>query len=151
MKFVLTLAVICAITALNAADPFVGTYRFNAAKSTMVGDQATAELVLTIEEDDENLTLKSDGRRVDGVRINDVITVPKSGGVAKLLGTATVDSLTMVRENATTMEWTGVRQGQVGNRIRYSLSPDGRTLTRTTERAGPQGTSRAVSVLERQP
>jgi hypothetical protein len=144
MKFVPILAVMCASTALNAADPFVGTYRFNAAKSTMVGAQATAELVLTIEEDGENLTLKSDGRRVDGVRINDVITVPKSGGVAKLIGTAAVDSVTMVRENATTMEWTGMRQGQA-NRIRYSLSPDGRTLTRTNE-----GVGRGVSVLERQ-
>ena len=104
----------------------------------MVGVPATAALILTISEDGDNLTITSAGTRVDGVPINDVIVVAKAGGPAKVTGSGAYDSLGMTRPDSRTLEWTASRQGQVGARLRYSLSPDGGTLPGPSRASAPK-------------
>lgn len=52
--------------AASAADPFVGTYVFNPAKSTMSGAPPTAEMLLTISDEGDHLVIIPSGKTIDG-------------------------------------------------------------------------------------
>src|SRR6187549_860714 len=66
-----------------AADPFVGRYKLNQAKSTTSGGQ-TPDMTLTISEEGPNLLIATAAKAADGSLIpSDVLTVPKAGGTMK--------------------------------------------------------------------
>ena len=135
----------------SAADPFVGTYVFNAAKSTMSGAPATAEMVLTISDEGDHLVVIPSGRTVDGAPLTGRLIVPKAGGtVLPPQGMVDYDSTVITRPNARTIQVVRMRQGKELTRILLEVSPDGRTLTRAIRATSPQGHPiEGLSVLER--
>ena len=74
----LALALIAVPTVALAADPFVGTFKLNAAKSATSGGQMPPDLTLTISEDDTNLMIATSGKTATGTPIEaDVLVLPK--------------------------------------------------------------------------
>jgi ankyrin repeat protein len=136
----------------SAADPFVGTYVFNPAKSTMSGAPATAELILTISEEGDHLVVVPSGKTTDGVPLTGKLTPPKAGGtVPAPQGTVAYDSTIVTRINPHTIQIVTMRQSRELARIRLELTPDGKTLTRSIRSTNAQGQPiEGVSVLERQ-
>jgi len=136
----------------SAADPFVGTYVFNAAKSTMSGAPATAEMLLTISDEGDHLVIISSGKTVDGAALTGRLSVPKAGGtVPSPQGTVDYDVAIITRPSPRAIQVVRMRQGKELMRIRLEVTPDGKTLTRSIRATNPQGEPvEGMSVLERQ-
>jgi hypothetical protein len=136
----------------SAADPFVGTYVFNPAKSTMSGAPATAEMVLAISDEGDHLVIIPSGKTIDGASLTGRLIVPKAGGtVPAPPGTVAYDLAVITRPNPNAIQVVRMRQGKELVRIRLELTPDGKTLTRSIRATNPQDEPiEGISVLERQ-
>ena len=88
-----------------AADPFVGKYKLNAAKSATTGGQIPPEMTLTISEDGSNLLIATSAKAADGSPIpSDVLTVPKTGGTVRAPEGASYDSTRVSRKDPNTID-----------------------------------------------
>lgn len=143
-----------AVTGMVAqgADPFVGTYRLNSAKSTMTGDVPAAALTLVITEEGDNLVVATNGKRTDGTAIASKLAVPKKGGDVRVLeGAPSYDSAKATRTAPDTVQVVTLMKGKEGVRVQITLSPDRKVITRTIKGTNAQGKAvDGVSVLERQ-
>jgi hypothetical protein len=136
--------------AVNAADPFIGTYKLNAAKSKMSGAPAVVDGTLIITEDGDNLVLTPSFKTTDGPVGGGRLVIPKAGGIVRVPeGEGAYDSITRVNSN--TIQVVTTRQGKEGLRVQLTLSPDGKALTRSIKGTNPQEQPlEGLSVLERQ-
>jgi hypothetical protein len=65
----------------SPADPFIGTFALNAAKSKMSGARAVVEGTLIITEDGDHLVVTPSFKTTDGPVRAGRLVVPKAGGV----------------------------------------------------------------------
>ena len=138
---------------VSAADPFVGTYRLNATKSATTGGQMPAELTLTISEEGTNLLVATSGKTAAGAAISaDVLTLPKAGGTVKAPSSErNFDSTVVKRTNANTIDVVAMQKGKERTRVKFALSRDGKTLTRSFTSTNAQGRPvQGSTVLERE-
>jgi len=150
--FAVALVLIALSAAASAADPFVGKYRLNPAKTATTGGQTPPDMTLTISEDGSNLLISTAARSADGSPIpSDVLTVPKSGGTVKAPQGASYDSTRVSRVDASTIDLVATQNGKERTRVKFALSKDGRTLTRSFTSTNAQGRLvTGTSVLERE-
>ena len=149
----LALALIAIPYTASAADPFVGTFKMNSAKSAAAGGQMPAELILTIVEEGTNLLITTSGKTVTGGTISaDVLVLPKAGGTVKApAGQRNYDSTVFSRKDANTIDMVATQKGKEKTRVKLALSRDGKTLTRSFTSTNTQGKPvQGFSVLERQ-
>jgi len=149
---VCVLALIAIPSVAIAADPFVGKYKMNPAKSATTGGQVPPELTLTISEDGGNLLIATSGKTADGAPISaDVLTVPKTGGTTKAPDGASYDSTVVSRRDANTIDVVAMQKGKERTRVKFALSRDGKVLTRSFTSTNAQGRPvNGTSVLERE-
>ena len=136
-----------------AADPFVGTYKLNAAKSATSGGQTPPDMTLTISEEGANLLIATSGKTADGSPISaDVLVVPKAGGTVKApAGQANYDSTVFNRRDPNTIDMVAMQKGKERTRVKLALSRDGKTLTRSFTSTNAQGRPvSGTSVMERE-
>jgi hypothetical protein len=149
---VCVLALIAIPGVASAADPFVGKYKLNAAKSATTGGQLPPEMTLTISEDGGNLLIATSARSADGSAIpSDVLTVPKAGGTVPAPKGASYDSTRVSRKDANTIDVVAMQNGKERTRVTFALSKDGKVLTRSFTSTNAQGRPvNGTSVLERE-
>jgi hypothetical protein len=150
---ILAVALVAVPYSASAADPFVGTYKLNPAKSATTGGQTPPELTLMISEDGSNLRIATSGKTAAGAAITaDVLVLPKAGGTIKAAaGEANYDSTVVSRKDANTIEMLASLKGKERTRVKLSLSRDGKTLTRSFTSTNAQGRPvTGTSVLERE-
>src|SRR3954454_14291168 len=82
LKFVLALAF---VTTLWAADPFVGTWKVNTAKSKFKTGAGPKEQTLVISESGGNVDIAVKGTSADGKPIATHYTIPSGGGQGKVI------------------------------------------------------------------
>ena len=135
-----------------AADPFVGKYKLNQSKSTTSGGQVPPDMTLTISEEGSNLLIATAAKAADGSLIpSDVLTVPKAGGTMKAPQGASYDATTVSRRDANTIDVVATQKGKERTRVKFALSKDGKTLTRSFTSTNSQGKPvSGTSVLERE-
>ncbi len=140
-------------SAVNAADPFVGTYRLNVAQSKSSDAQPLPlAATLTISEDGDNLVLAISLQSGNGSTLEKT-SMPKGGGLLRRVdgGDPRYDTVTVTRPTPTTIDFVRMKDGKEGVRSRYTLGADGRVLTHTLKGTHPQGQQvDRVMVLERQ-
>ena len=149
----LALTLIAVPSIASAADPFVGTYRLNPAKSSTSGGQMPPDLTLTISEDKGNLLIETSGTGANGSPITaDVLVLPKAGGTIKAPdGQKNYDSTVVSRKDANTIDMSAKQNGKERTRVKLALSRDGKTLTRSFTSTNAQGKPvTGTSVLERE-
>jgi hypothetical protein len=152
-RFALAVALIAFPCSAIAADPFVGTYRLNAAKSAASGGQVPPDLTLTISEDQGNLLIATSGKTANGAPISaDVLVLPKAGGTIKApAGERNYDSTVVSRKDPNTIDVVAMQAGKARTRVTLALSRDGKTLTRSFTSTNAQGRAvNGTSVLERE-
>ena len=148
----LALALIAIPCVMSAADPFVGTYKLNPAKSATTGGQMPPELTLNIAEEGSNLLITTSGKTATGSPISaDVLVLPKAGGTVQApTGERNYDSTVVSRRDANTIDMTALQKGKERTRVKLSLSRDGKTLTRSFTSTNAQGNPvTGTAVLER--
>ena len=137
----LALALMSIPSVTSAADPFVGTYKLNPAKSATTGGQMPPELTLNIAEEGSNLLITTSGKTATGTPITaDVLVLPKAGGTVQAPeGERKYDSTVVSRRDANTIDMTALQKGKERTRVKLSLSRDGKTLTRSFTSTNAQG------------
>lgn len=148
----LALALIALPTVARAADPFVGTFKLNPAKSSTSGGQLPPDLTLTIAEDSSNLRITTSGTSNGSPISADVLVIPKAGGTVKAAeGERNYDSTVVSRKDANTIDLLASQKGKERTRVKFALSRDGKTLTRSFTSTNGQGKPvTGTSVLERE-
>ena len=130
-------------TAAMAADPMVGTWKLNVAKSTFRPGQATPkEQTLVVRAlDADTLELVGTGTRTDGSAMSGRYTWPMSGGVRRYSQGARAEGVSIVEisidaQLAYTIALQDGRQLRVTH---WVFSKDGKTMAGTTTGVDAKG------------
>src|SRR5580658_6290594 len=97
-------------SSLLAADPFVGTWKLNVAKSKFEGPmKPRKELAIVIQEQGDQGSDTVRGVAADGTLISEKGTFPETGGDVNISGASGV--LAKRKADARTRDWTIMRNG----------------------------------------
>ena len=124
--------------AMFAADPFVGTWKMNPAKSKFKMGAPSKEQTVTIGESGSDLTVKVSGTAADGSPIALSYTVPSAGGPGKIDSSA-YDSIVARRKGPTEREMGYMKGGKEIYTTHSKISADGKSLTVTSKGLNPIG------------
>jgi len=111
------------------ADPVVGTWKLNLAKSTFAGIPALKSQIRTYSRSAPDLTLKMKTVSADGKETTTQTTYKLNGKDYPSMGNLDFDSLSGIPIDTNTAEFTLKRTGKPVGKIRRAVSNDGRTLT----------------------
>lgn len=117
------------IAAEVAADPVVGTWKLNLAKSTFGGGPAFKSQLRTYSHSAQGLTLKMKTVSADGKETTTQTTYHVDGKDYPSMGNPDFDSLSGMRIDTNTTEFSLKRAGKPIGTIRRTVSKDGQTLT----------------------
>ena len=139
-----------ALTA-QAADPIVGTWKLNVAKSTYSPGPAPKSITAKIEAAGEGEKLTADGVRGDDKPIRLEYTAQYDGKDNPVTGSPTADTVSLKRLDANTTERTEKKGGKVTQTVTRKVSSDGKTMTVTYKGTDAKGQPiNNVGVFEKQ-
>src|ERR1700682_268541 len=111
------------------ADPVAGTWKLNLAKSTFGGGPALKSQIRTYSQSAQGITLKMKTVSADGKETTTQTTYRVDGKDYPSMGNPDFDSLSGMRIDTNTTEFTLKRAGKPVGKIRRAVSKDGQTLT----------------------
>ena len=139
------------IAAEVAADPVVGTWKLNLAKSTFGGGPAFKSQLRTYSHSAQGLTLKMKTVSADGKETTTQTTYHVDGKDYPSMGNPDFDSLSGMRIDTNTTEFSLKRAGKPIGTIRRTVSKDGQTLTLNFVITNAKGVQLSqLSVFDRQ-
>jgi hypothetical protein len=134
---------------LFAADPFVGTWKFNAAKSKLAKHEGAAprekESTTVVAVVDGQFKVTSTGTSVDGSPISVKYTVPRTGGPIQWLeggpppGSGITSTQAKTKADSNTIDATNEKDGKVYETMHFVVSADGKSMRVITKGTDPQG------------
>jgi len=133
-------------TALCAADPFVGTWKMNAAKTKYKVGTAPKEQTVTITEAGSDLNVKIAGTLADGTKISMNYTVPAAGGTGKILEASSYDGVSSKRLGPAEREVSYMKGGKSVYTTHSKIAADGNSLSVAAKGVGPTGKDVDASV-----
>jgi hypothetical protein len=137
-KIVYVIAMLAVAMPLFAADPFVGTWKLDPAKSKYTAGSAPKDVTIVIEEQGDSYQIAATGTYADGSPISVKYTIPKAGGTGTVQE-GPFDGVTSKRVSARVRENTYTKNGRETVSRRVVVSRDGKTLTNTVKGTDPQG------------
>ncbi|HXX83432.1 MAG TPA: hypothetical protein VEN29_05570 [Casimicrobiaceae bacterium] len=117
------------IAAGSVADPAVGTWKLNLAKSTFAGIPAYKSQTRVYSRSGQDITLKMTTVSAEGKETTTRATYKLNGKDYPSMGNPDFDSLSGVQIDTSTVEFTLKRAGKPIGKIRRAVSKDGQTLT----------------------
>ena len=121
------------------ADPFVGTWKLNLAKSTFSGQPAWKSSTQTVEPAAEGLRFTEDIINANDRAGRTVLSLIYDGQPHPVIQGGGADSVIIRRVDTSTQEWTMFSKGQPGLSGRIVFAPDGKTATWTVTGKTAQG------------
>ena len=139
MRYAKSLLVLLGFAAtMFAADPFVGTWKMNPAKSKFKVGAAPKEQTVTIGESGGDLTVNVMGTAADGSAIAFSYTAPSAGGVGKI-NSAAYEGIAGKRMGPKEREMGYMKGGKEIYTTHSKISADGKSLTVTSKGLNPIG------------
>jgi hypothetical protein len=136
----LTLGVILvAAVSAQSANPRIGTWHLNVAKSTYTPGPAPKSQVLTIEAAGAGEKVTSESVSATGAKSVSVYTANYDGKPYPITGFETADTVTLKRVDANTSERTDSKGGKAVQTLIRVVSKDGKTMTVTIKGTNAQG------------
>ena len=136
----LVLALLGFAATLCAADPFVGTWKMNPAKTKYKAGTAPKEQTVTITEAGSDLNVKVAGTAADGSKISVAYTVPSAGGTGKFTeSSAYYDGISAKRIGASEREMSYMKGGKTVYTAHSKISTDGNSLAVSSKGVNPLG------------
>ena len=150
-RAILSALVVCAAAAtMLAADPNVGTWKLNAAKSKLSPNGARNNTVVIAAAGD-NMKVTVDGTGSDGKATHNEWTGKFDGKEYPVTGDATMNMRSYATIDDHTLRLTGKKDGKVVTTGRIVISADGKTRTVTTTVTDAEGKkTNSTSVYEKQ-
>jgi len=146
----MALVLVCAAVA-TAADPFVGAWKLNLAKSTFTPGPGPKSLTIRFEATKDGYKSVDDSVGPDGKANHSEDTSIWDGKEHAVTGNPNFDAYSTTKVDAHTANGTRKRGGQVVGNAHIVVSKDGKTLTITAKGKNPQGQdTSATLVLEKQ-
>jgi hypothetical protein len=140
-----------AIAAETAADPVVGTWKLNVAKSTFSAGPALKSQTRIYSQSAQGITLNMKTVGADGKETTTQTTYHLDGKDYPVTGAPDYDSLSAKQIDTNTAEFTLKRAGKAVGTTRRTVSKDGMTLTATSKETNAKGEkSDNVTVFEKQ-
>ncbi len=125
---------------LWAADRQVGTWKLNLEKSKYTADHpAPKSITLNIQEQAGSLKFNVDGEDAQGNPVHIEFSAKYDGKDYPETGSPTADTVAVKRINASTIEVTNKKNGQVVTTVRSVVSKDGKTRTSTWKGKNAKG------------
>ena len=135
----------------QAADPRVGTWKLNVAKSTYSPGPAPKSLTTKVEAAGDGEKITSEGVRGDDTPIRVEYTAQYDGKDHPITGSPMADTVSLKRLDANTTERTDKKGGKVTQTLTRKVSSDGKTLTVTYKGTDAKGQPfNNVGVFEKQ-
>jgi hypothetical protein len=122
-----------------AADPFVGTWKQNVAKSKYSPGPAPKSQTVIIEAQGNGFKYVFNGVDADGKATNTEFTLQYDGKDYPLIGDPNADKISTRRSDATTLDFVTKKNGKEVNRGKVVLSKDGKIMTATQRGKNEQG------------
>jgi hypothetical protein len=129
----LTFALLAFATTLLAADPFVGTWKMDSAKTKYKEGTAPKEQTITITEMGKDLNVKVAGTAADGSPIAMSYSVPAGGGEGKLIEGSAYDGVSGKRHGANEREMMYKKGGKTVYTVHSKVTDDGNTMVATAK------------------
>ena len=139
---VVSLAVSGLMLAQNTADPRVGTWELNLAKSNFAGMPAPKSETRTVEAQGNGEKITFDGVAADGSPIAFSLTTDLDGKPVPLVGTGVpggADMSAPKRIDPYRLTSTSTKAGKVVTRDRFVVSKDGKVTTQTRKTTDAKG------------
>jgi len=124
---------------LCAADPFVGTWKMNPAKTKFKVGAGPKEQTVTITEAGSDFNVKVAGIGPDGSKISFSYSVPTAGGTGKFLEASSYDGIAGKRIGPTEREMSYMKGGKAVYTTHSKLSADGNSLSVNSKGLAPSG------------
>ena len=140
-----------AVTVSAQTGSEIGTWKMNVAKSTSSPGPAPKSRTLTFEAVGQGVKLSVEGVNADGSKAAISYTANYDGKDVPVTGSATLDTVSWKRINATTVEETDKKGGKVFGTLTRVVSADGKSLTLNQKGTNAQGRAFSdVVVLDKQ-
>lgn len=136
---VVVLASAFVVTASAQTSPEIGTWKLNVAKSKYSPGPAPKSQSVTFAAAGQGIKVSTEGVAADGSKTAQSYTANYDGKDVPLTGSATTDTVSLKRINATTVERTDKKGGKVVQTLTRVISADGKTMTITTKGTNAQG------------
>ena len=144
------LAVVVFASGLSAqADPTIGTWKLNLAKTKYTAGQAPKSTTLVITAAGQGVRLTSDSVLADGSTRKISYTATYDGKDAAVTGTPDYDTVSL-KKTATGMDGSRKKAGKVVQTFSRVVSADGKTMTVTSTGTNAAGKVDNVQVYDRQ-
>jgi hypothetical protein len=128
-----------ALAAGGPADPVIGTWKLNVAKSTSGSGPATGSETRTYSQGKQGISVVINTVAADGKATTSKTTYHLDGKDYPVTGNADFDSLAGKQTDANTADFTLSKAGKAVGTINRAVSKDGKTLTVTTEVTDAKG------------
>jgi hypothetical protein len=139
------------IAAGSVADPAVGTWKLNLAKSAFAGIPAYKSQIRIYSRSGQDITLKMTTVSAEGKETTTQSAYKLNGKDYPSMGNPDFDSLSGMQIDTNTVEFTLKRAGEPVGKIRRTVSKDGQTLTINYEITNANGVQTgAVTVFDKQ-
>jgi len=135
----LLLVVLALNVSAAAADQQSGTWKMNAAKSTYSPGPAPKSATVKIDSDAENIKVTADGIDAAGNPTHVEYTAKYDGKDYPLTGAPNADTIAVERIDASTVQSTAKKAGEVVLIVKSVVSKDGKTRTSTFKGKDAQG------------
>ena len=147
----LILAALSVSVSLWAADPAIGTWKLNLAKSKYSPGPPPKSATITYEAHGDGITRTGQSVGADGHTTSLQYTANFDGKDYPVTGSSTADTIALKRIDAHTGEATLKKGGKTVSTARRVVSQDGKTLTLTIKGTNAQGQPmHNVAVYEKQ-
>jgi hypothetical protein len=137
-KLLCLLTLLVCATPLFAADPFVGTWTLNTAKTKYTTGTPPKNITLVIEEQGPNLQVTATGTSSDGSPISVKFTIPESGGKGSVQQ-GDANGITSKRVSANVRDNSYTKDGKEIRSRHIVISKDGKTMTSKVKGTNPNG------------
>ena len=132
---------------LSAADPFVGVWKLNMAKSNFQSGPVPRQQITTITEKDGETRIKIDGIASDGTPTLVDYTIPTKGGPGKMQKSAAYDGVSARMVGPGEREISRLKDGKVVYVVTGKVSADGKTITTVSKGANPMNKAVEASLV----
>lgn len=138
-------------SAARAADPLIGTWKLNLAKSQFAAGHRPKSMTRTYAAAAGGTTMSVTGVDADGSPITQSATLTYDGKDDAYTGSTMWDTLSLKRVNGTTVKAELKKDGKVIGHTTRTISGKGKVLTlSTTFKTAKGGTVHEVSVFDKQ-
>jgi hypothetical protein len=139
LTFGVILVAAVAVVSAQGANPRIGTWHLNVAKSTFSPGPAPKSQVLTIEAAGAGEKVTSESVLATDAKTVSVYTANYDGKPYPITGSETADTVTLKRVDANTSERTDSKAGKAVQTLIRVVSKDGKTMTVTIKGTNAQG------------